>query len=82
MFCCKISVALEGSFFLLSKEGVVDCFPSYEEAFIAGTRALLTCINKRIVLPKKSAPKPTEVCAAIRPPVGKAMEFGFFGGYD
>ena len=82
MYCCRISVALEGSYFIVDAAGIVDCFPTYEEAFSAGSRALFTIINKRIVLPKKSDPKAPEIVASLRRDDDPEIIMGFFGGYD
>lgn len=82
MYCCRISVALEGTYFIVDASGVVDCFPTYEQAFSAGSRALFTIINKRIVLPKKSAPKAQEIVSRLRSVDDPEIIMGFFGGYD
>lgn len=76
-FCCRVSVALEGNFYLVDPSGIVDCFPSFEAAFSAGSRALLSILNKRIVLPKKNAPKATEIVSRLKRPEEAHFVFGF-----
>lgn len=81
-FCCRISVALEGNYFLVDGNGLMDCFPTFDAAFSAGTRALFTIINKRIVLPKKTAPKASELVPKLCEEGSDEIVVGFFGGYD
>jgi hypothetical protein len=82
MWCCRISVALEETYFIVDKNGTVDCFPTFEAAFSAGSRALITILNKRIVVPKKPQPKASEVIQTLKRSDAPDIEFGFFGGYD
>lgn len=82
MWCCKVAIALEETYFIVDASGMVDCFASRDEAFSAGSRALISIINKRIVLPKKAGPKAPEIVPALRRSDAVDIEFGFFGGYD
>lgn len=82
MFCCKIAVALEASYFLVDPNGSVDCFSSFEEAFSAGSRALFTIINSRIVVPKHPVSKASDVVRKIMRSDDPDIVMGFFGGYD
>lgn len=82
MWCCRISVAMEDTFYIVDANGMVDCFPSFEAAFSAGSQALISIINKRIVVPKKTAPKAPEIVSAIKRYDDPDLLFGFFdGGY-
>lgn len=82
MWCCRISIALEDSYFIVDASGLVDCFPSYEAAFSAGSRALITILNKRVIVPKKQVPKAHEVLPKLRPSGDPTIVFGMFDRYD
>jgi len=82
MWCCRIHVALEEIYYVVDAKGAVDCFKSYEAAFAAGGRALIEIINKRIVLPSKTAPKAPEIVPTLRRSDAADIDFGFFDKYD
>lgn len=77
MYICKVSVALEGVFYIVDGKGTVDCFPSAEAAFSAGGRALISIINKRIVLPSKNALKAQEIAPRLKKATDEDLDFGF-----